>query len=255
MTQCRSANRKYLVVFTLSSYKPLEISVLICPTLLATTTLNTAVKPSTACTNTLTQWHTKTCTYTYHDSNWSSVVLPQLDSISSLKHNRKKLFTSSVSTLISTASCCEFLFAKVTLSWGLSSKSTNHTTTQFGHLVNQFFTTSTPQTVVPNMIWQLHDFQISFNFFARLTREHCRYHRGTWGYLGTPDAPGDTRGNWGHQRHLGTPGAPGDTRGTWGHQRDLVTEYDSLSLNPYFLEKIFCFLYYPGHEHQESSMH
>ena len=215
MTQCRSANRKYLVVFTLSSYKPLEISGPNMPKLLATTTPNTAVKPSTACTNTLTQWHTKTCTYTYHDSN-SSVVLPQLGSISSLKHNRKKLSTSSVSTLISTASCYEFLFAKVMFSWGLSSKSTNHTTTQFGHLVNQFFTTSTPQTVVPNMIWQLHEFQISCNFFARLTREHCRYHRHQrhWGHTrGT----GDTRGTWGHQMHLGTPEATGDSRGNWGH--------------------------------------
>ena len=54
MTQCRSANRKYLVLFTLSSYKPLEISGPNMPKLLATTTLNTAVKPSTAYTNTRT---------------------------------------------------------------------------------------------------------------------------------------------------------------------------------------------------------
>jgi len=43
MTQCRSANRKYLVLFTFSSYKPLEISGPNMPKLLATTTLNTAV--------------------------------------------------------------------------------------------------------------------------------------------------------------------------------------------------------------------
>jgi len=35
-------------------------------------------------------------------------------------------------------------------------------------------------------------------------------------HLGTPEAPGDTRGTWGDPRHLGTPETPGDNRETWG---------------------------------------
>jgi len=64
MTQCGSAKRKYLVVFTLSSYKPLEISGPNMPKLLATTTLNTAVN-SINCLHKHPQNDTHTDTYAH----------------------------------------------------------------------------------------------------------------------------------------------------------------------------------------------
>ena len=69
MTQCRSANRKYLVLFTLSSYKPLEISGPNMPKLLATTTLNTAVNFINCLHKHPHTMHPYRHIYTDHDSN------------------------------------------------------------------------------------------------------------------------------------------------------------------------------------------